>query len=614
MSDPIRVLCVADSPEVARDRAATLERADERLVADAGDGAAGLSELPGGFDCVVVEGLVGESAAGDATLLESIREVAPELPVVLVAEGDDGVVAGAIADGDPDAGALLVDRIRAAVTTGPSTGRRARTRADTVPDLAFYADAAGRSVDVLTGGETVTTHTDPDRLQGERLRDILPADPAERIHHAVGRALDTGEGQTVQYRRDVGSDERWFEARIAPVDHGEQALVVTRDITTHKERETALTALHEIATTIQAAESVEAACELTVTAAADILDFETCIVSINEGDWLVPYATSEKARPDIARSIHIEEGLAGKTFRTGEPYVVDHIEDDDDTRPTFDTIESGLSVPIGEHGVFQAVSTEPAAFDQKDITLVELLVSHTTTAIDRIEREQTLTHKTERLEEFASFVSHDLRNPLNVATLRLELARDACDTEHLDGLERALDRMERLIEELLTLARQGETIGETEPVQLADLVSCAWQNVETENATLDSRTGLTLYADQNRLTAVLENLIRNAVEHGSGGADPDPDNTADPAGGTVTVTVGDLADGTGFYVADDGPGIPEAQRDQVFDSGYSTHSGGTGFGLTIVRDIADAHGWDIQITDSEHGGARFEITGVERVG
>jgi signal transduction histidine kinase len=69
----------------------------------------------------------------------------------------------------------------------------------------------------------------------------------------------------------------------------------------------------------------------------------------------------------------------------------------------------------------------------------------------------------------------------------------------------------------------------------------------------------------------------------------------------------------GFYVADTGPGIPESDREQIFEAGYSTNEGGTGFGLRIVEQIADAHGWEVTVTESEHGGTRFEFSGVEFV-
>jgi len=201
-----------------------------------------------------------------------------------------------------------------------------------------------------------------------------------------------------------------------------------------------------------------------------------------------------------------------------------------------------------------------------------------------------------RLDEFASIVSHDLRNPLNVAQGRLELAQLEHDTDHLDGVEDALDRMETLIEDLLAYAREGETVTDAEPVDLAGTVEWGMEGVDAEDATLDVRTTAVVRADESRLRQLLENLLRNAVEHGRG---------------AVTVTVGDLPDG--FYVADDGPGIPETEREKVFESGYSTADEGTGLGLAIVQEIATAHGWDIDVTESRAGGARVEVTSVEFV-
>jgi signal transduction histidine kinase len=76
----------------------------------------------------------------------------------------------------------------------------------------------------------------------------------------------------------------------------------------------------------------------------------------------------------------------------------------------------------------------------------------------------------------------------------------------------------------------------------------------------------------------------------------------------VTVTVGRLRDG--FYVEDNGPGIPEEHHEKVFDEGFTTSDEGTGFGLSIIDTIVDAHGWSITVTESDEGGARFEIADV----
>jgi signal transduction histidine kinase len=73
--------------------------------------------------------------------------------------------------------------------------------------------------------------------------------------------------------------------------------------------------------------------------------------------------------------------------------------------------------------------------------------------------------------------------------------------------------------------------------------------------------------------------------------------------------VGEIADG--FYVADDRAGISDEVRDDIFEVGYSIADAGTGFGLTIVKEIVEAHGWEIRVIDGETGGVCFEISGIE---
>ena len=239
----------------------------------------------------------------------------------------------------------------------------------------------------------------------------------------------------------------------------------------------------------------------------------------------------------------------------------------------------------------------------------------TLTDITERERYRTeLERQNRRLERFASVVSHDLRNPLSVAKGRLELAREVRDDEDLAATATALERMETLIEDLLTLAREGRLVDGTEPVSLAAVAEESWSLVETDEATLTVEGDLTFEAEGDRVKRLFENLFRNAVEHSSTGSRPKADDAVEQgssADGSVTVEVGPLADAGGFYVADDGPGIPEERRGEVFEFGYSTEEEGTGFGLAIVKEVAEAHGWTVSATESETGGARFEISGVE---
>lgn len=240
--------------------------------------------------------------------------------------------------------------------------------------------------------------------------------------------------------------------------------------------------------------------------------------------------------------------------------------------------------PVGETPRYYRVTSTP--FTSGDTTLGRLLVFTDVTEEERAKRE--LKRQNERLERFTSTVSHDLRNPLTVATGRLEIAVEETDSEHVETALDALERMETMIEDLLDLARQGQPIDETETVSLETAANDAWKMVQTEEAALDIQGDRDLAADPDRLASLFENLFRNAVEH---------------AGPAVTVTVEPTAGG--FAVGDDGPGIPPDDRDAVFESGYTTDVDGTGFGLAIVSEIAEAHDWTVAVDESEAGGAKF---------
>jgi signal transduction histidine kinase len=237
---------------------------------------------------------------------------------------------------------------------------------------------------------------------------------------------------------------------------------------------------------------------------------------------------------------------------------------------------------------FFRVTTTP--FTSGETAIGRILVFSDVTDEERAKRE--LEHQNERLERFTSTVSHDLRNPLNVASGRLEIAVDETDSEHVETALAALERMETMIEDLLQLAKQGQPIDETEPIALETAAREAWEMVQTNDASLEVAGDKTFEADPDRLASIFENLFRNAVEH---------------AGPDVTVTVEPTSDG--FAVADDGPGIPPEDRETVFESGYTSEADGTGFGLAIVAEVAKAHDWSARVEESDAGGARFVFAG-----
>ncbi|RQG98040.1 GAF domain-containing sensor histidine kinase [Natrarchaeobius chitinivorans] len=312
--------------------------------------------------------------------------------------------------------------------------------------------------------------------------------------------------------------------------------------------------------------------------------FET--ISKSFGPCAVPATTDDDLNLDIPDDFvgdlvpspgrHERDGEA---VSTSHPYLRDR------------NLESFLAVPIvvdwelvGILAIEQEIRRPwPRSLRQQIQTFAEL-VGYT---LDREQRRRELARQNDRLERFVSVVSHDLRNPINVLSGYADLIAETGNVEHIEDVSVAADRMETMIDDLLTLARQGNELEGRESVDLEETASHAWNAVDTANATLEIRDPGTVQGDPGRLQQAFENLFRNAVEHG---------------GRRVTVSVVGTDDG--FAVEDDGPGIPPEQRKRIFREGY-TGGDGTGLGLSIVETVVDAHDWSISVETGDDGGARF---------
>jgi signal transduction histidine kinase len=424
-------------------------------------------------------------------------------------------------------------------------------------------------------------------------------------------------------------------------------------------REERLGRLHEATRDLMAAETESDVAAVAVDTARNVLRHDLCGIHLYDADRdaLVPVAASDRTREflgsdDGLPALERGDSLGFDAFEAGETRVYDRLDETAGVMDPTTQLRSELIVPLGDRGVFLAASVIPAYFDETDVSLAKVLCANVEAALERAEREEAfrkqeaeLRAQNSRLDEFASVVSHDLRNPLNVATGRLDLVRETCTCEetreHLDAVATSHARMEELIEDLLTLARQGRGVGETERVDVGALARECWGVVG--EGTLEVVDEVRVEADRSRLRELLENLIRNSVEHSatsnrtksgdgvehgstsSQSKTDDPvehgsraDDGAEDAGSGPRIRLGALGgsgehehegddDVRGFFVEDDGPGIPPAEREQVFEHGYSTNHDGTGFGLSIVRAVADAHGWEVRITEGTDGGARFEF-------
>ena len=317
-------------------------------------------------------------------------------------------------------------------------------------------------------------------------------------------------------------------------------------------------------------------------------------------------------------TISIDTTYCKHTIEEDKPHAIsDAVKDDQwaDSRTLDDTgLRCYVGAPIivdGEtYGTLCFASTQPkheTTVEDDELT-VKTLAQWVGYEIDRHQYERELKRQIDRLEEFTGVVSHDLRNPLNIAQGRIDIVKQECESDSIGAIDRALDRMEAIIEDTLALARQGQTVDESEiePVTIESVIDHCREIVDTGESEIRLIDDFVAHADRNRYYQLFENLIRNAVEHSDR---------------PVTIRVGLLnvmftstrveSDGTfGFYVEDDGPGVPAEQREQVFEPGESTNPQGTGFGLSIVKRIAEAHGWEVELKDSFDGGARFEFTNV----
>jgi PAS domain S-box-containing protein len=480
-------------------------------------------------------------------------------------------------------------------------------------------------------------------VMAESVRDLFV--DGERFVERTNELV--AERRPVEGERLALADGRTFERGYYPIQlpDGEGHLWVYRDVTERTEREAKLDRLREQTQALMYTETKDETAEVATRAADDVIgaplsgvhlldESETALelrASIDRVDELF----DEHPRYECGHDTGTRDALAWRVFETGEPVVVeDTAADERLTEPT--PAGSALVHPLGRHGILVVSAPEPHAFDETDRTLSELLATSLRTALDRVEREAQLRRRNERLDEFTRVVSHDLRNPLGVARGRLQMAAEDREGEdpNLAAARSAIDRMDALVDDLLHLARKGETVTDPEPTALETLAEQAWRNVDTGGGRLVVERGRTVLADRGRAKQLLENLFRNAVEHSStspasqarqdavehsstaptsrsrASADAGDRHSAkgNGAGPGVTVTVG--ATEAGFYVADDGPGIPADKRDSIFDAGYST-GGGTGFGLAIVERIAEAHGWTVSVRESEAGGARFEFSGLD---
>jgi PAS domain S-box-containing protein len=483
-----------------------------------------------------------------------------------------------------------VDRVVFSLTdiTDQETRERELERTRRRLELALETTDTGVWVHDIETDETIWNETllqslglTSEEFEGtyEAFADRVHEADLPRIEEELTRAIESDSMYHTEFRMyDADGDIQWVEVRGRLIEDskGKRVVGIHHEITDRKRRKQHIETMEQ---------RIEAILQNT-TVPMFMRDANGEYIFANRrfrelfnlGDQRIKGRTSEEILPEEATEWVQKDDQ--KVVTRGQPVETeDRIEIDGKERVFLlhKTPVSGIDERPGSNGTSTVFGVATDISEQK-------------------KREQKLQRQNKQLEEFTSIVSHDLRNPLNVAEGRVELARQETGCDHLDDAADAINRSLELIDDLLTLAREGKTLESPEAVTLSETVRACWQHVETDQATLDIEGDRVIQADRSRLRQLVENLLANAIEHG---------------GSEATVCVGRLDDG--FYVEDDGPGIPEHSREAVFETGYSTAENGNGFGLRVVREVVDAHGWEIAVTKSAQGGARFEVIGIEHM-
>jgi PAS domain S-box-containing protein len=612
----VEVLCVDDEPSLLDLTETFLDRESDRIhvrsatTADDALRALNTSDV----DCIVSDYAL-EHRTGIA-FLRAVRDAHPDLPFVLfTGKGSEAVAADAISAGVTDylqkggreQYARLANRVERAVDAVRAERELERTREKTTrlhDNAAHIANASSREAVADTAlaaaDDILDFHVyglyeaidgrfepvgagsyDPDSLpaldegvigatyqRGEsfRIDDAAGNDIAAPDQSSFRSAVSVPVGDDFVFQAIsaepgafTASDLELTELLVRHVEEAFDRLARERE---HRRTREQLEAIVDNTTAMVYLKDADGRYELANDRFREVLDVPNDDV-LGRTDWeLQDQQVAEAVRAndqraiDAAEPIEVEEDAYwGGEHRTCYSVKVPLFDDDGD--------------PTGVCGI------------STDITEVK-------------QRERELEQQRNRLDEFASVVAHDLRGPLSVADGYRELLAMDVDDERLEEIGNAHDRMDELIDDVLSLAREGECDVDARTVSIADVARSAQSAVDLPDAvTVELDGDATIQADPSRLRRVFENCFRNAVEHGES---------------TTTIRVSVLEDG--FAVADDGDGVPADGRDDLFEYGVS-NSDGTGIGLAVVREIVSAHDWSVRCTESEAGGARFEVTTVD---
>ncbi len=371
---------------------------------------------------------------------------------------------------------------------------------------------------------------------------------------------------------------------------------VVTDITEREETKEKLKELHEVSSRLENTNTEDEACKIAVNAAENVLDFSVCsLVFIDEsGNRSIKAASKAVNRDDYVVPVSGKDTIMGKTFYENKSYLIDDLQSNDIAKPARKDYRSALSIPIKSKGVFQAISSEEAAFDERDLEMAELLIDHVSEALERLDMRK-------REEFLHSLLRHDVRNKEVLAQGYLELIEDFDMSEEVEEYLEKAKKATRNGLEVIDKVRKLRKIEKEKEVTEVDLNNILDQvisehqdqlkdkdiNLEFEGSTCDVKGGALL-------KELFSNLIENSIRHSNCSK--------------IKIHTESKDENCEIIIEDNGKGIEDNKKDKIFERGFKGEdSAGSGLGMYMVKKIANNYRGDIEVKDSDIGGARFDV-------
>ncbi|GGM72609.1 hypothetical protein GCM10009017_23260 [Halarchaeum rubridurum] len=419
---------------------------------------------------------------------------------------------------------------------------------------------------------------------------IVPGGEGETRVPDFERRVRNGESFETEVTRDTADGPRRFLLRLVPLDPPGEAYAVYTDITDRKRLHEEIADrnrveyLHRVVSDLADVDDAAAVADVVLDAATETFDSEVACVVV-DGDVVA----SRETDGDVVAADAIgalEDAVAR------ERSVVTTADD-----------RAVLTIPIGDRGVVQLGTT--GSFDDRDRRVGDLLGTHAAETLARIARDREVRAERERLEFVNRVLRHTLLNGMNVVRGRLDLLDGHVEDAYAEHRRTAAARVEEMITRVETMRSFTNAVvaddPDLRPVALDDVLADEVERVRGDYPGADIAVegdlpALDVLAD-DLLGEVLANLLTNAVQHN------------DREHPTVRVAASVDPETVTVAVRDDGPGVPDAEKERIFEKGMEgLQNPGDGFGLYLVAEAVERYGGEITVRDNDPRGAVFEVT------